>query len=646
MKQRLEIYCSYTLVVVTLAAYYLLYFDRYFPITEGWFSTYGHLIRMGQVPYRDFFLLLPPLYPYKIAAFQALFGESLIGLRYLGLIITCAIGVVLFEILRTLFNRWVSAFAACIALVYYQSGNAYLGYDFTQFLTLYLLLGTMCLMKYCDHATLADRNRRGTLLFLCGMFLALAVLIKHSNGSLGALAVLISAIIVVLRCERRPALTRRLLSLAGGFAAPLLLTLGWLAYIGLLTDAASNLFIAALQAKGGPHATFVNWLKNLLAERYLFHTRKLFKRLLILVPGIIALSCFLGIMIDVRRYGLDKWNRSLSLQLVRADTQDPRLGRFGLALLLLGFVCLVGIISSIYHGIHISQATTNLGMLVRSQIVIGSTNLYIIGGLVALVLSVWQLRAAAAKYFIVFALGIGLIVGNGTSGGLSEISSFLGLSIVLAYILGIASRYALPLLIPLWVFLSLATVLIDIKFSSPYYWWAVTSPDIRTVTCAPTTGILKGLCVDPSKKSKIDQIINEITAQTHENDQIYIYPHIPIFHLLTGRPPYSKAPVSWFDFMSDDQALYVSRELLSDPPPLLIVADLPETVMEAHERLFRGGKQLGQREILRSIYTLESKHIIKKVKTVTDVDGLNIIIYAKMLTNNLDLHKGETGKIW
>ena len=129
--------------------------------------------------------------------------------------------------------------------------------------------------------------------------------------------------------------------------------------------------------------------------------------------------------------------------------------------------------------------------------------------------------------------------------------------------------------------------------------------------------------------SKIDEIINEVRIHTHEGDQIYTYPHIPIFHLLTGREPYAKAPVSWFDFMSDDWARYVSNELLANPPQLLVVADVPETVVEAHERLFRAGKPLGQREILRSIGTLETKHIIKKVKTVTNVDGADIIIYAK-----------------
>lgn len=628
MKHRIEIGLSYGLLLIPLCTYYLLYFDAFFPVTEGWFSTYGHLIRIGQLPYRDFFLVLPPLYPYQIAAFQTFFGESIISLRYLGLFITCAIGIALFEILRTLFNRWISAFTACIALVYYQSGNAYVGYDFTQVLTLYLLLGTMFLVKYCDRTSFA-RNRGGVLLFLSGVFLALAVLTKHSNGSMGALAILLSGIVVVLHVERHPHPIRRLLLLGGGFILPITMTLLWLAYKGILTDASSNVLIGALQAKGGPHAALINWLKNLMERGYLVHTRNIFKRLTILISVIIALSYILSILIHARRYGFNNLKHGLSLKLLLVDTQEPPLGRVGLAILMLGFVSLVGIIYSIYHGVHIPQAAKSVGTHVRDLIVIGSTNIYIIGGIVALVLSIRQKTMGAVRYFIVFALGIGLIVGNGTSGGLSEISSFLGLSIVAAYILGIASRYAIPLLIPLWICLSLTAVLIDTKFSTPYHWSGLTSTDIRSVPCASTNGILEGLCLEPTKMSKMDEIINEIRIKTQESDQIYTYPHIPIFHLLTGREPYAKAPVSWFDFMSDDWARYVSNELLAHPPPLLVVADVPETVMEAHERLFRAGKPLGQREILHSISTLESKHIIKKVKTVTNVDGIDIVIYVK-----------------
>jgi len=629
MKHRIEITLSYALFLIPLCTYYLLYFDAFFPITEGWFSTYGHLIRVGQLPYRDFFLVLPPLYPYQIAAFQTFFGESLISLRYLGLFVTCGIGIALFEILRTLFNRWISAFAACIALIYYQSGNAYLGYDFTQCLTLNLMLGTMFLIKYCDHTTFTSTERGSIRLFFCGVFLALAVLTKHSNGSLGSLAVLLAGIVVVLRFERHLHPIRRLLSLGGGFILPITMTLGWLTYKGIMIDASSNVLIGALQAKGGPHAALVNWLGNLMERGYLVHTRNSFKRLMVLISVIVALSYILGILIHARRYGFDSLKHGLSLKLIVADAQEPPLGRVGLAILMLGSVSLVGIIYSIYHGISVPQATKSVGTHVRDLIDIGSTNIYIIGGIVALVLSVRQKTMGAVRYFIVFALGIGLIVGNGTSGGVSEISSFLGLSIGVGYTLGIASRYAIPLLIPIWICLSLAAVLIDTKFSAPYHWSGLTSTDIRSVRCAPANGILKGLCLEPTKMSKIDEIINEVRIHTHEGDQIYTYPHIPIFHLLTGREPYAKAPVSWFDFMSDDWARYVSNELLANPPQLLVVADVPETVVEAHERLFRAGKPLGQREILRSIGTLETKHIIKKVKTVTNVDGADIIIYVK-----------------
>src|SRR5262249_52748544 len=50
-------------VWLPLLAYNLLFFNRYLPLTEGWFSLYARLIRDGQTPYRDFCLFLPPLYP-------------------------------------------------------------------------------------------------------------------------------------------------------------------------------------------------------------------------------------------------------------------------------------------------------------------------------------------------------------------------------------------------------------------------------------------------------------------------------------------------------------------------------------------------------------------------------------------------------
>ena len=125
---------------IALISYQLFYVLQYFPITEGWFSAYAWLIREGNIPYRDFSLLMPPLYPLEIAFIQSIFGDQLWILRLFGVAIVCGIGLALWGILIRFFNIWIAAFSVAIATIYYQSGNAFIGYDFTQVLTLNLLL--------------------------------------------------------------------------------------------------------------------------------------------------------------------------------------------------------------------------------------------------------------------------------------------------------------------------------------------------------------------------------------------------------------------------------------------------------------------------------------------------------------------------
>ena len=80
--------------------YQISYMNSFYPITEGWFTAYGSLIRGGDVPYRDFLLPLPPFYPALIACIRSLFGESLVPLHWVGLVITGLIGLVLYALLR------------------------------------------------------------------------------------------------------------------------------------------------------------------------------------------------------------------------------------------------------------------------------------------------------------------------------------------------------------------------------------------------------------------------------------------------------------------------------------------------------------------------------------------------------------------
>ena len=72
-------------VIIFCALLMLLTFNRTAPITEGWFSTYADMILSGKVPYRDFELVLPPLYTYLVAAVNLVFGNHLIVWRIIGM---------------------------------------------------------------------------------------------------------------------------------------------------------------------------------------------------------------------------------------------------------------------------------------------------------------------------------------------------------------------------------------------------------------------------------------------------------------------------------------------------------------------------------------------------------------------------------
>src|SRR5262245_13372214 len=107
-------------VWVPLLVYNLLFFNRYFPVTEGWFSLYARLIRAGQMPYRDFCLFLPPLYPLQLAAFSGIFGDEFIALRAAGVLVMLGMAWVVYALFARWFPPFAAAFASLLALVYYQ----------------------------------------------------------------------------------------------------------------------------------------------------------------------------------------------------------------------------------------------------------------------------------------------------------------------------------------------------------------------------------------------------------------------------------------------------------------------------------------------------------------------------------------------
>lgn len=612
---------------LVLSGYFLLYFNRYAPITEGWFIAFAKLMRSGQKPYQDFELLLPPLYTLQTLAFREIVGDNLFWFRLAGLPVTVGIGLALYKILEVFFDRWVSAFAAAVATIFYQSGVAFIGYDFTQFLTLYQIVGFLFVLRFWSVQHL-NSFASHKYLFLAGVFLGLAILTKHSNGGVTTAFVVVATGIVVLRFSSFSLAFRRGCWMAAGILAPFLPIAVWLTYQGLWIGMITNTGPDALQAKGGAGLIFGAWINFLLQGGSYVNNSRLFL-------GVIALSstvfCISTAGILTRRASFAAMPVSGYPQQEVNDPEVPDINEASQFLLLLSIASLAGIALMLRLGarpwfewiIHVGNTTARL-------IAPGALYLYVTGTIIAAAGSLWRRSARSANWFLLFSFGVGLMFANGTSSqSLSEISTFVGLGAIVAAFLTLGTTTSAALLPTILLFIGLSAYCFAIKFEAPYAWWQVKTASVEQTICEPANAVMNGLCFDPGELAKITSVVDEIQKRTNLNDPIYVFPHMPIFNLISGRPPFANAVESWYDFMSDRQAEKVADQLLLDPPKIIVFARLPDDVADAHERYFRPNNPLGQRRILQTISQLLDRNIIKAVLNVPALNDVEIVVYAR-----------------
>lgn len=624
----------YAACALVLALYQLLYVNGYYPVTEGWFSEYARLIRTGLVPYRDFYLLVPPLYSLQLAAFQSLFGEGLFALRLFGVVVTCAIGVALLDLLRNFFKPWSSAFAAAVAMVLYQSGVAYLGYDFTQFLTLYILIAAALLVRSIRPAA-QPLERRGMLLSgLSGLFLGLAVLIKQSNATIAALILIVAAAGAAYRLYGSRGSMVRIGAVAIGAFVPVAITLCWLAIVGALPAFFNDVISQAAKAKGGAGIILLSWVWHYFTDQpgYLFLLRQAFFELVELFVAMVMISAVIQLIVLVEQRRKPGKREMLSaLWRVTGVARDvPACGRSAFLSIIALALLMISITATARAGcVHCENLAYLLDRFRQAELS-WSINFYFVA-FVASAGVLWRWGGVqVAKFCLVMALGIGLTFGNGTSGGISEISMFLGIAVFVAFVLDTWAPYFLPALLPVALSIWFCTIYVEKKMDAPYSWWLLTVPHVQTSACADAQDVLRGICMPEREYGSIERIDNDITANSTAGEAIYVYPHMPIFYLMTNRPPYDRAVVSWFDFMSDRLAQDVARRLRTDPPAVIVMAEIPNDVLVAHEQLFRGGKPLIQRDILASIGFLQAHGMIKRVDRIANLNNMDVDVYRRV----------------
>jgi hypothetical protein len=227
----------------------------------------------------------------------------------------------------------------------------------------------------------------------------------------------------------------------------------------------------------------------------------------------------------------------------------------------------------------------------------------------------------------VIILGImsaGMIWGNGTSAGLSEVGVFAMFALALAGMMGLRLFRYVGFAAALVLVVSFIFTFASRKFDAPYAWWGVTEPSIREAIHLSKTPIAHGLRMSQRTAENIDALAASLAKGPQEGD-IFAFPNIPVAYLIANRWPNSKVVVPWFDFLPDAPARAEAVRLLAAPPATIVNLKLPPVAWEAHERLFRKGRPLGQRDIQSAIIELTERRKLYRLDFSREVSPGSIL---------------------
>ncbi len=579
-----DFYMGLGTVLFAVTLYSSFYFNSYFPVTEGWFSAYAHLIREGLIPYRDFYLFLTPLYPLQLAAFQSVFGESFIALRILGIFVILLLSLFLYLILARRFSPLVSVIATVTAIIYYQSGVAHIDYDFIQFFNVFVLAATYLIIRYSDNELTGDpgTNQNGiSLLFLAGIMVSLAFLTKQSNGTL-VVVFSVAATATATAGQNLPYRLRNISVYMLGMFLPVLIMGLWLYCVSALTPFIDQVIFGAIEAKGSIWSILFSWIGRHANKDYLIQL----KEALLYMSPLIVLS--------LTGTALLKWRWS------EGKSQSRNVWKFFLFLLLFGII--IGL--SYYGSEHPKFWMATPGIKLAQSITAVSTTLAVVLVFFSVMQSLTNFSLCPKDLAISAIMTLGLVFGNGTSAGIGEVSIFLCFALTLTLLMSLPNVYGIAKIVIGVVCLSFILFLTDAKFRQPYAWWYVSEPDVRKSTARSTLPLMAGFRLSPATVKVLEDTTRIIQAHSRLGDDVFTFPNIPGFYVLADRWPHSKVLVSWFDFLPDKFAKAEASRLLASPPTIIANLRLPEAAWVAHESLFREGKPLGQRNIQAAIMEL------------------------------------------
>jgi hypothetical protein len=566
-------------VAIITTVYTVIVFNRFMPPQEGWFNAFSRRILDGQMPYRDFYLFLQPVYAYMMAALNAVFGYDFIVFRTYGILERLLLASILYLILRKAFKPWIAAFGAVAGLVFSWSFNADVIYSYYQFSLALVLLSLLLLIQFFS---VESPRRQSWYLVTAGLACSLGFMTKQT---LGLAFPAVAAALIVLHSVRnggtRGTALKRIALYAAGFVSVIALFLVVLLATGSFGDYVSQVYQGTSSKGALPSILF-----GAIGRLFDSHLRWALLFLLVLrSPG--------GLSAAGSRF-VAKWCREW-------------VGRLG------GYENYVCVVAMMLLTLSLVLPRFFLPFFEASQLNAGGVfdikralvyALFPISiGLSAFYLhrTLFKSKEALAKLGIAVT-SFTIMYVHGFSGVIEEQSVVLIFSLLVGLALSYPGAAAAIKQVTVIAAVCTVTLVCSVqKMTWPYGWWGWYEPSISAANSTLAIPHMSGLTMSEGTANMYQTVYDSLNGKIEDDEYIYTFPHIKAFDNTFGTIPPTFCDVHYWDVCPDWVALADSRVLQADPPKAIVYMDLTEEAWKVHEDLFRGGAESGQRAIARFI---------------------------------------------
>jgi hypothetical protein len=564
--------------------FYSTFYNRFLGLRsgDGEFGGGDAMVR-GILPFRDYFATSPPMSQFKGWLLLTFFGDKLIVLRTAGLVERGLIALLVYLWLRRIVRPAHAAFAAFATLVLSAGDLADPIASYNHDSIFYAILSGYLASFLLERV----RSNRFTvwMAIASGAAAGLSLLVKQTIG-LGAVVAV--PLVVAAMLWRGQSLRGALLWLAGfaaGAAVPIGALLAWLARLGVLRTFLVQVFVK------GPAAKAQNGGGDFVARALMVVGHS--PRQLLMAAGGAAILLWL----------LLRAIRS-SVPAERGEGEGPAWEMLAVAVASAATV-VVGVFLSVRQigHAHVSWPV--------------NTTILMCTGIVALLaVGTWQLIAGSmngrqAQVYLLAAVSFNIAFMLSLSFPIFPAMLLPGIGLLIAGGLG-GSRGVGRLAVYAAV-LMLCTDLVRIKLDDPFGFGSFTDGPVADATAASVQPKLKGIYMPADTARLVDGVAATVAANTTPADTIFAYPEMGVLYALTERRFPTETGSHNTDVVNDALARSEALRLLANPPKVLIYLPETEQQLRAEEAMWRGGRRMGQRDMIAAIETLAKGYRLEGV---------------------------------